>query len=161
MVSRTSKYNNRVKQLEATAAQLQVSAEQVSLETAQQGEYQLILADGVCQQMALYDVLVPTQQQWLAVEPCTAQQQEPWGSDTKRVTISPGLSSVVELVEKCNPMLKAVFNVSVATIPAGVVTVTTLQQQQSLGGWETVRRGSSSSSRMTVCGFCCCTFILS
>lgn len=122
MVSRTSKFNNRVKQLEATAAKLQVSAEQVSLEVAQSVEFQLILADGVCQQMVLYDVVMPTQQQWLAVEPCRAQQQKSWVHDPQQVTNGPGLSSVVQLVETCNPMLKAVLNVSVAGTPASVVT---------------------------------------
>jgi hypothetical protein len=108
MVSKSSKYNQRVKQLEATAAQLLEASEQVSVEAAEQVEFQLILADGVCQQMVLYDVMMPKHQPWLDVEPCTAQQQVP----EKQITISQS-SRVVQLVDNCNPMLRAMFYVSV------------------------------------------------
>jgi hypothetical protein len=72
-----------------------------------------LLADGICQQKVVYQLLVPLHQRWL-LHPCANPVHEHWLSSCIDSCSSSQLDwgTIVGLMANCNPMLAALFEVS-------------------------------------------------
>jgi hypothetical protein len=77
-----------------------------------------VLADGICQQKALYELIIPLHQQWL-LHASADRVHERWLTDCPSSSCSLSrldCSTLLGLVVNCNPMLAAICQVSAATV---------------------------------------------
>lgn len=111
-------YVNTVKKLQAQADSQAQLHQELSQQIGLQLLAQSVLADGICQQKVVYDVIIPLHQQWLQDPSIAAadqgvagcQQQQRWQMP------HPELATLVGLMENCNPIVSALLRVSVSRL---------------------------------------------
>jgi hypothetical protein len=106
-------YVNTVKKLQAQAEQQAQLHQELSQQIGLQLLGQSVLADGICQQKVVYDVIIPLHQQWLQdpdqdLAGCQHQQHSRWQLP------HPELATLVGLMENCNPIVSSLLKVSVS-----------------------------------------------
>lgn len=104
-----SEYNSNLKKLESRMQHLEQVLAHSTEEAGSERLVHEILADGYCQQLVLFDVILPLQLQWSMAGPAPAEMS------VHQFYCSGGISShqeVVQLVDDCNTMLRRLLRVS-------------------------------------------------
>jgi len=109
-----SKYMASFKKLQAHAEHQELLIQQTKDNITLEHEQHRVLADGICQQKVLYELVIPLHHEWMqqpVAEDCTSSQ---WLRSCADGVVRPpgsGWDTLVSLVASCNNMLAAILQV--------------------------------------------------